>query len=416
MTTTNQLEPLNTQDRIAYLDILRGIAILFIFTANIVFFSGYFSLSPEQIEAFPTAKIDEYLDFIMFTLVDGKFYSIFSLLFGIGFVVQYNNLKKHNKEFVPFFGRRMFWLLIIGLCHIFFLWLGDILTLYALLGFVLILFRNCSNKKLLIWSIILILLPIFHRLLLNLTGWYYPREFFKLYSAYWEYLELPIRDFGNGMVRPDNSYYFESSSFVEFFKINLGRPLIRFANILNEGRAFKVLGIFLIGVWSGRKILNENILSNTPLFKKIFIWGFIIGLPVSIFRTVIEFFLDRSLFWEFMNNITYAFGTVPLAMSYAALIALICSKNANKLKWFAPVGRMALSNYIFQTIISITIFYGIGFGFHGQFSFVSIMGIALFIFIIQSIFSYWWLSKYKYGPLEWIWRQLTYGKRIHLKK
>ena len=103
-------------------------------------------------------------------------------------------------------------------------------------------------------------------------------------------------------------------------------------------------------------------------------------------------------------------------MGYAASIALLCQNKSTLLKWFAPVGQMALSNYVFQTTISITLFYGIGFGFRGQFSFVVIIGIAIGIFICQTLFSRWWLTLFKYGPLEWVWRQLTYGKRMTLRR
>ena len=415
-TITNQPKPLSEKDRIAYLDILRGIAIFFIFSANIVYFSGYFLLTENILENFPFTSVDKIFDFIMYTLVDGKFYSIFSLLFGIGFVVQYNNLKKHNKPFVPFFRRRMFWLLIIGLCHLTLFWIGDILTLYALLGFILILFRHKSNKQLLQWAVALILFPIVHWAFMYVTGWFYPGYFYKLYGEYWQSLGLPMIEMGNGQLRPNGMHYFQIDNLSTFFKANLKRPVVRLAMILEEGRAFKVLGIFLIGIWAGRKILNEDILSNTKLLKRIAFYGFIIGLPISVFRTVIELYLRTDAFWDFMHTLTYTFGTVPLAMAYASAFALICQNTNTWLKWFAPVGRMALSNYIFQTFISLILFNAFGFGCAGKLGFTSIMGIALGIFICQNIFSRWWLKHFKYGPLEWVWRQLTYGKRMAIKK
>ena len=134
------VQPIKDEDRIIYLDILRGIAIFFIFSANIVYFSGHFDFPKENRLASTLFIFDEYLDYILYALVDGKFYSLFSLLFGIGCAIQYQNLIKRNKPFAPFFRRRMFWLLVFGLIHLHFFWLGDILTLYALLGFVLILF------------------------------------------------------------------------------------------------------------------------------------------------------------------------------------------------------------------------------------------------------------------------------------
>ena len=415
MQTKLQLEPLPVKSRIAYLDVLRGMAILFIFSANIVFLSGYYFLSDQALATFPLTHFDEIFDFIMYTLVDGKFYSIFSLLFGVGFVVQYNNLKKYNKPFVPFFRRRMFWLLIIGFLHLH-IWVGDILTLYALLGFVLILFRNKTNKQLLKWAIVLILLPIMHWIFINATGWHYPSYFIKIYVDYWQSLGFQMIDLGNDQLRPDHLQYYTIDSISGFFEANYKRPFLRLGMILKEGRVFKVLGIFLIGVWAGRKILNENILTNTKLLKRIALYGFLIGLPFSVVRSIIEFYIEGNSFWSFMHTLTYAFGTVPLAMAYTTVIALICQNESTWLKWFAPVGQMALSNYLFQTLIAISVFHSIGFGLAGKLGFTTLMAFVVSVFAIQNLFSRWWLRRFKYGPMEWIWRQLTYGKRISIRK
>lgn len=416
MTKTNQPKPLSVKDRIVYLDILRGISILFIFSANIPFLSGNYFLSEDTLKSFSTSSLDKILESIMYILVDGKFYSIFSLLFGIGFVVQYNNLKTYNNPFVPFFRRRMFWLTIIGLCHLVFFWAGDILTIYAILGFALILFKNKTNKQLLKWAVILILFPILNWLFLNFSGWYYPGYFFKSFSQYWQSLGFPMIDSGGGNLRPDHLHYYNIDSINTFFKVNIRRSLLRVGMILNEGRAFKLLGIFIIGVWAGRKILNENILTNTKLLKQIAFYGFLMGLPFSVFRGVIEFYLENNTIWSFMHTLTYALGTVPLAIAYAASIALICQNETAWLTWFAPVGRMALSNYLFQTLFSISLFHAFGFGLVGKISYTGLIALVFGVYICQNIFSRLWLKHFKFGPMEWVWRQLTYGKRISLKK
>lgn len=139
--------PVPNKERILYLDILRGIAILFIFLANIKVFSGAYFMSDAEKLSMNTAALDQVLRVLDFLFVDGKFYSVFSILFGIGFAVQYQRMKKDDSVFVPFFMKRMTGLLLIGAIHLFLLWLGDILTLYALLGFILISFRHFTNKK-----------------------------------------------------------------------------------------------------------------------------------------------------------------------------------------------------------------------------------------------------------------------------
>jgi uncharacterized protein len=310
----------------------------------------------------------------------------------------------------------MFWLTIIGLCHLVFFWVGDILTLYALLGFILIIFRHKTNKQLLIWASILILFPLLHWILIYSTGSFYFIYFFNSYGEYWQDLGLPMLDIGNGQLRPDNLQYFHLDNIEIFFKANLKRYYLRIGMILQEGRIFKVLGIFLIGIWTGRKILNENILENTKLLKCIALYGFLIGFPFSVFRGIIEFYLDKNITWSFVHTVTYAFGTVPLAIAYAASIALLCQKKTTWLTWFVPVGRTALSNYLFQTLISISLFHGFGFGLTGKIGYTGLFGLVIGIYICQNLLSRWWLQYYKFGPIEWIWRQLTYGKRMSIKK
>jgi len=413
--TNQNLQPVTKEERIDFLDIIRGIAIFFIFAANIIYFSGFFFFPEDGHIPFTDLAIDPYIDFISFTLIDGKFYSIFSLLFGIGCAIQFNKLNKYSKPFAPFFRRRMFWLLIIGLIHLCLFWLGDILTLYALLGFVLIWFVNMSNKKLITWAIILILIPLVNWFIIHVANFNYPMHLYQINTKYAENMGFKMVEW-QGVMRFDMQAYLLNEDIIEFFKMNLGNAFIRIGNILREGRIFKVLGIFLLGVWAGRKIINEDLLNNTKFLKKVALWGVCIGLPISIFRTYIEFFSGPELIWNFLNTLSYAFGTVPLAMGYAALLALIYRKGYKLLYWFAPVGKTALSNYIFQTFIAITIFYGIGFGYTGKFGITFIMGITLTIFIFQIVMSTWWLKHFKFGPLEWIWRQLTYKKRIRLKK
>jgi uncharacterized protein len=400
------IQPIKKENRIYYLDILRGIAIFFIFSANIVYFSGHFDFPKEARIPSTLFAFDDYLDFILYALVDGKFYSLFSLLFGIGCAIQYNNLTKNNKPFAPFFRRRMSWLLMFGLIHLLFFWIGDILTLYALLGFVLIWFVDFSNKKLLYWAGILILLPILNWVVIYIIGWNYPLFFFNLNGQYFEYFNLPIFEF-QGFKMTDFRAYLLNENLLDFFKMNIGNSLIRIGSILDEGRIFKVLGIFLIGLWTGRKIIHENLLENISFLKKVAFWGICIGLPISFFRAYIHFYVDKSTLWELTYTISYAFGTVPLAMGYAALLALTY-KKIPFLYGFAYVGKMALSNYLMQTILATTLFYGVGFNLAGKLGFTLIICIAIAIYSIQVIGSQIWLKTHKFGPMEWLWRQLTY--------
>ncbi|MAX71032.1 MAG: hypothetical protein CMC76_08015 [Flavobacteriaceae bacterium] len=407
------VKPIQKSERIHYLDILRGIAIFFIYSANILFFSGIWFFPKEKITY--TLPTDEIFAFVNYVLVDGKFYSIFSILFGIGCYIQYNNLTSNNKAFAPFFRKRMFWLLLFGLIHMFLFWPGDILTLYAFLGFFLIWFVKKSNKTLLITACILILFPLVNWAFMHFSGIYYPGIAFQKSTEVYQHFGMPVIKFGEHL-QPNILAFLENNNVGDFFKMSLGNGFVRIGMILDEARVFKVFGIFLIGLWVGRKILNNNLLENTSFLKKVFVIGLIVGLPINIVRGYIEIYTENSDTLHLFHILAYALGTVPLALSYSAGIALWAKKGTKCLNWFAPVGKTALSNYLFQTFISIIIFYGIGFNLTGKFGFTYLMIICLVIFAMQIIFSKIWLSYFKFGPMEWLWRKLTYGINFKLKK
>jgi uncharacterized protein len=391
-------------------------AILFIFLANITYLSGTTFYSDEMAASFATAKLDHALDVFFFTLIDGKFYSIFSILFGIGFVVQYNNVMKGKRSFVPFFTRRMLGLLLIGGFHLVFVWPGDILTLYALLGLVLILFRNFDDRRLLRWAAVLLLLPVLHWWAMYLTENYYPYALFGYVSEHAAKLGLVTPEsMGTDSPRFSAAAQIAGTDFSTWFQMQVMLPAGRLGGLLMEGRFFKVLALFLIGIWAGRQILNKNILENKAFLKKVALWGIGIGLPINVLRAVVEFGDHDGVVWDFLYHLFYALSVVPMACGYAAGIALLVVAKPRLLVWLAPVGRTALSNYLFQTFIAISIFYGIGLGYTGRFGFSVVVGIALLIFAWQVLFSTLWLSHFRFGPVEWLWRQMTYGKWIDIR-
>ncbi len=414
-TTTNQIKPTPINERIDFLDVLRGIAIQFIFMANILTFSGIFFFAQSFRNPAAVWVSDEVIDFIAFTLIDGKFYSIFSLLFGIGCMMQYQKLKKTNKPFLPFFKRRMFWLLVFGLLHLVGLWMGDILTLYALLGFLLVFFIDTADRKLLWFAAVLIFMPLVNWFVIHFLKLDYTHFFFQKSLDLWTYFGYPPSEW-NGETFIDMQFYLSNGKWVDFFKMNISNALVRVGFILEEGRFFKVLGVFLLGLWAGRKILNNGLLSNIKFLKKVAFIGIGIGLPMSIVRTYFVFFGDGSEGISLLNTLNYALSTVPLALGYAALLGMLYHKKPVLLNWIAPAGKMAFTNYLMQTIISITIFYQLGFGFAGQWGTTVVMLLAISIFLLQVLFSTLWLKHFRFGPLEWIWRQLTYNKKIKIKK
>lgn len=211
--------------------------------------------------------------------------------------------------------------------------------------------------------------------------------------------------------------YFAITDFRTWIEINLIMPLMRLSPILMEGRAFKVLGLFLIGIYAGRQILENNLLSNTRLIKKIMLWGLVIGLPMNLLRTWVEFGSENEgAMSEFPEYLLNSLALTTMALGYCAIVALIVTLRKAWLNWFAMIGRTALSNYLFQTIISIFFFYGIGLGYAFSYGYSFSVLFVLIVFVLQILFSSLWLRYFSFGPAEWIWRQLTYGKVIRLKK
>lgn len=403
----SSFKPVGDQSRIIHLDILRGIAILFIFLANTASFSGYVVLTPEERAGIMGNGIGSFTSALMTIFIDGKWYSIFSLLFGIGFAIQLDRVIKRGGNFPTFFSRRMLGLLLIGVIHIVFIWMGDILTLYAITGLVLILFRNASNKALLWWSGALILFPIVHDLLLPLTN-FYPIELFKIMDAYQAQFGIvggPVAP--EGMPHPFVQYIM-IEDVGTYARVTPSNALARIALILFEGRFFKVLGIFLIGLWAGRQILHNDLLNNTKFLKRTLRIGIAIGLPFNLLRWTIDAFLETNI--PLPTTIAYALGVVPLAMAYAAGTILLINTGWKFLNIFRAPGKMALTCYLMQSLISIPIYYGIGLGLVGQLPEWMSLTLTLGIFGLQVIFCHLWLKRFKFGPIEWLWRKMTYGK------
>jgi uncharacterized protein len=409
----SQPTPIDTSERAGILDALRGFAILGIFLDNVFSFTGYGFFSMAQRKALPTFYADGVLGALEMSFIHGKFYSIFSLLFGIGFSIILVRNRQRGINPLKVFYRRLLILLLIGSFHLFALWEGDILLLYALIGCLLPLFNKCSDKSLLIWAMALIASPVvidLMKVLLNAHPFGFINEFAQSI------------DKTNGV--PANEtisqyLYKDGAGWKEWRNWQASAWAYRFWYLLETNRIPKVLGMFLFGLYAGRKMLYANLADHTVLFKKLRKWGFIVGIPCSIAMMVFEFD-DRKIpnAWGLVDSVLYAISVVPLALAYVSAICLfwIRTKGNNKWQLLAPVGRMALTNYLMQTTLSIIIFYGLGFGVAGNIGPAVFFPIAFAIYVCQVIYSNWWFKHFNYGPLEWLWRQATYGKRLQMRK
>jgi uncharacterized protein len=402
--------PVDKTQRADILDILRGFALLGICLANAGYFSLHIFQKQEQLALLSTARINHWLTLAHFALIDGKFYSLFSLLFGIGFAIIFFQKNAGTKKGLYFFYRRLFFLMLFGLAHSLLLWDGDILFFYALVGALLPLFRNCSNKTLIVLCILLLSSPVLFDILKVVSNgkWNISRPFFELATAYDKKAGITDQNLPTWLITHDtykDLMAWSRSGFWWSWQLRL-----------DSNRIPKVLAMFLLGLCIGRIRLYERLTENRLLLRKVQLWSFVVGLPAGVaaayFHSDGKELPSAAGLWD---TIFYALNVAPLSIAYAATIALLYDRH-RWFKWLQPVGRMALTNYIGQTIFGIAVYYGIGLGFGSNIGPAYYMPIAICIFIVQVLYSHLWMRYFEYGPLEWLWRHLTYGKRLSMLK
>ncbi len=392
-----------TNERIPALDVLRGVAVAGILFANVLVFFGLFVMPPDLAAALPSANRDAIALFVDKVFVDGKFYSVFSLLFGIGFGLQ---LTRGGDAALPIFKRRLRILLAIGAIHALLLWAGDILMLYALLGFTMPWFARKSNRDLLRWAVMLLALPT---------------ALYVLVLAAWT-----VVGSGPGPVRPDTGVpakilaLFEAmgrGGVKDALKGNLIFLAARWADLFVTVRFPKVLGMFLLGLWAVRTGLAQAPSDHRPTLVRWSLLGWGVGLPANVIAAL------ALLRWPYLPPSTgglvgvvmQAVGIPMLALGYAATVGLLVVDSRRLITLFAPVGRMALTNYLMHSVICVVLSYGFGLALWWRIGASTAMAIAVAIVLLQIPLSAWWLSRYRFGPIEWIWRRLTYARPLLLR-
>lgn len=395
--------PVPPGQRVEVLDVLRGLAIFGIFVINLETFSLYDFLSASERAAVALAALDPATIFVHRLLFLGKFYTLFSLLFGIGFAIQLARARERGTDPAPVYRRRLAILLGFGLVHLY-AWSGDILVLYALLGFVLLGFRGWSDRGLLVAAAVLIALPVAQTALVAATG--------GALDPGAPFLALADRvDARLGYVEGSDISVVGRGGWEGLLRWNAAGPFWRMSLILSEGREFKVLGVFLIGLVIGRGALLADLAGRRRLLGLVLLLGTVIGLHANA---------ALALLWEtqaerpVLTAAVYALGVVPLGLAYAAGTALLWLRPWGRrlLGVFAPVGRTALTNYLLQTAIGIGVFYGVGLGLAGTMGPTTWTGLAVAVFVLQVVGSALWLRSFRYGPMEWLWRRLTYGRPL----
>ena len=401
------MAPVKTSERHIILDALRGFALLGICLANFPEFSLYTFQKPEVVAAMPTAGIDKIVRFLQYLFVDGKFYTIFSLLFGIGFSIIIDHAVQKGADGFRIFYRRMTVLAAIGLLHLMFIWSGDILLLYALLGMLLPLFRHASDKVLFGTSTVLLLLPILVDGLSVIFGVSLSAPAVQMQWHYCDLYGLTEDNFG--------IWLRDAESYEAVFQFLIQGACVRLQEFIDGSRYFKVFGLFLLGYYIGRKQIYANLEANRTLLKKMVAYGFLLGLPLSVLYAWSS--VAGHPFGTAAHTAIYTVSVYPLGAAYIAALCLLYLHRKEWQLWhhLAAPGRMALTNYIGQSVCGMILFYGIGFGLGAGAGLIDTELIAAAIFFLQMVFSLLWLSCFRFGPIEWLWRMLTYGKILPLR-
>ncbi|MCR5454660.1 MAG: DUF418 domain-containing protein [Bacteroidales bacterium] len=400
---------LPVKNRIIALDALRGFALMGIAMANFPEFSLWTFLDGEAQRSMDTGGIiDTIVRSLQYMLIDGKFYTIFSVLFGIGFYIIISHAMQRGANGFKIFFRRMLLLLAIGIAHLLLIWSGDILALYAAIGLLLPLFRNCEPKTLLRWAAAFFLLPIVVEIWRTLSG---IDPSVLLYNAWWSVATnygITEQNFATWL-RDANNY-----GDVHAFLMQGG--VERMWEFVSGQRYFKVLALFLMGYYIGKQKIFSDLESNAGLLAKVSKIGFAIGIPISAAYTWSA--MSGQPLGSIFHSIAYTLSVYPLGFAYMATFGLLYLRHKDGKIWqaLAYPGRMALTCYISQSIIGVLLFYGIGLGFGTSIGLTLTEIISIAVFGIETILCAVWLKHFNFGPLEWIWRMLTYGKWMQMRK
>jgi len=431
MTTIKEsFTSLKSSDRIQSLDIMRGFVLLGILLMNINGMGlarayGDPTVSGGAAEWNLTTWITTNLFF------EGTMRALFSLLFGVGMFIFLDRLEKKGAGInaANIYFRRLIWLLVFGLIHGYLLlWTGEILYDYALMGFIVYSFRNMAPLKLTIVALILFSVG---------SLWSYVdykkdvkfMEDVALIKTYKSESKTLTRDLKEVATEWEKIQWERSPEAIEEYNTNMRKGYLDVVAFIapenqhsDENWPYRydlwdILSMMLLGIalfkW---KILSAE--KSYKLYGLMAALGYLIGLTINYFETQSIVEANFSLLSFSKSNITYDLGRVPVAIGHVGAIMLFCKLPI--LKWLkislASVGKMALTNYVMHSVFAMFIFTGVGFGLFGTFQRFELLYIVFAIWIFQLIVSPIWLKYYQYGPLEWIWRNLSYLKRHPFKK
>ncbi|MBW3112007.1 DUF418 domain-containing protein [Bacillus sp. MCCB 382] len=386
----NTMSPIEQTERIVSLDVIRGFSLLGIIIINMISFHSPFLYldpytwwkTPEDVTLYPWIDV----------LVQASFYPLFAMMFGYGLGIQQQRAMDKGTSFYSFGIRRLLVLLGIGCIHAFLIWSGDILINYAMFGLVLLIFMRLSGKGLMWLGGILFLLPqTFFSILLVLMTFADPTGVTQYTNI--SALQDSVAAYASGSFSSIMGQRFE-----DWYIVNSPDNLLFLL--------LSILPMMMIGAGASKLRLLEKVSTYKKMWMVTGGSTLLLGVAIKSLPLLIESNFAYSYIQDFL-------GGPFLSVSYAIILSLLLL-NQKIMKWSKPlasVGKMSLTNYLMQSIIGTLIFYSYGFGLYGEVTLTTGTMLAVGIYVIQVILSEIWLSKFQYGPVEKLWRVLSYGRR-----
>jgi len=397
--------PVSLHERIDLIDVVRGFALFGVLLANLVWITTDVLLTDTRLSQLPTAPLDRIAEHLVVLFVDHKFYTLFSFLFGLGFVLQLSRAEARGYNVVAVYTRRVSILAVIGLLHIALVWYGDILLVYAIGGFGLLIVRHWNTRLLITLALTL---ALFARATVDVTPptpvtLDHPQTDAEIRDAEKE-RKLAIFDGTSyrAIARENASFYYR-----DIVERGVGLFLLP-----------QVFARFIFGLYVGRRNWALRTSELCPALRRLLPWTFAAGVIGNGTAMFIEEFqqanvIGRNAFWVHAFQPVEEAGILALAFTYLIGLVLLFHRSdawRRRLAYFTPVGRMALTNYLTQSVLYLLLFTGVGFGMYGEVGPAWCVVLAPIIFAVQMAFSGWWLTRFRFGPAEWVWRTLTYGQ------
>jgi uncharacterized protein len=419
--------PVSQRERLSSVDVVRGIAVLGILLMNIIGFAFHVAAYGDPTVAGGADGVNWWVYAINAVLVDGKMRGIFSIVFGAGVVILTSRALERGAaaDAADIYYRRTIWLMLFGIAHAYLLWFGEILYPYALLGLLLYPMRRLSVRALVITGAVLCVL-----LTLAMTG-----EAFRGLSLRDEAAAAdaaqragqPLTDEQRDTqhewheritgAKPDvRELARVNAAFQGSFVSALKERALLVAQFHFTPMYFPFLWDMLAMMLFGMAMIKSGVLSaekSFAFYTKMALIGYGIGIPLSVW------FVWRNVQSNFdhvamgFNGILYEPARIPVCLAHVAVVMMVVKAGCLRpiTSRLAAVGQMALSNYILQSVICSTVFYGYGFGLFGTLQRYQAYYVVLACWIVHLTWSPWWLRRYQFGPLEWCWRSLTYWQR-----